>query len=187
MWYRARHLVLNHAITFVIYTFIALWALWVFDAALDGNVVATFARSAAGFAVVATCAATVVAYWPTKRRPTRLYHVTTNAVVDAATVEVHDDGTRTVALRGKRAGRPVYFFDRWPRRGSVEYNVKTLPDACIELVDVDHDDIVVRRRWTGAYHLSGLVHARARIHPLPWDFDRRQRNKHRRPRPSAPQ
>ena len=70
-------------------------------------------------------------------------------MVEAATVEVHDDGTRSVALRGKRPGRPVYFFDRWPRRRSVEYNVKARPDVCIELVDVDYDDTVVRRRWTG--------------------------------------
>jgi hypothetical protein len=184
MRYRVRHVLLCLAPALFVYTFIVVWAVWLFEAALQNDAGAFLVRSLVGIAVVVTAASALVTFWPTKRRPARLYHVTTSTVVDAATIEVHPDGTRTVELLGRRPGRPVYFFDRHPRRTSVEFNVWTRPDACIELIDVDYDGIVVRRRWTGAYHLRRLPHVRARIHPLPWDLDQRA-PRLRRPRPSV--
>ena len=135
--------------------------------AVDDDNVALLLRAGSGLAGAGLIVG-VLHYWPTRRRPPRLYHLTTRAAADAATVDTHADGTFTVALRPRGRGRPAYFLPAPPcRRAAVLFNLRAEPEVCIELVDVDYAGVQVRRRVTGAYALQGLVAARAIVHPFP--------------------
>jgi hypothetical protein len=163
MPYRARQLLFSVGTAAPFYVLAGLAGWWIL-AAVD-DTAAVLLRGGTAIAVLGVLAA-VLRYWPTRRRPDRLYHLTTRSAATTATIDTDDDGTVTVRLRARRNGRPAYFFPRPPRSRAVVYwNLKTEPDVCIELRDIDYDGVRVRRRITGAYQLRGLVAARATVRP----------------------
>ena len=101
MPYRARQLLFTAVTCGPV--FIAMVVSWWWVAAVDDDNVALLLRAGSGLAGAGLIVG-VLHYWPTRRRPPRLYHLTTRAAADAATVDTHADGTVTVALRPRGRG-----------------------------------------------------------------------------------
>ncbi len=166
MTYRNRQRLFNLIVAGPLFTLIGVLAWWVFS---TDNSTATAQRGSALLVLLAVLVG-FLHYWPTRRRPTNLYHLTTSIAAQAATTAKHDDGTVTVVLQSRRGGRKTYFFPHPPvSSGHLYWNLRHRPNICIELVDIHYDDVRVRRRITGADQLSGLPAARARIHRVPPD------------------
>jgi hypothetical protein len=164
MSYRTRQLLFSLATAGPFYVVALLGAWWIVTAHNDRAIAVRTAILLAPFAVLYA----VLRYWPTRRRPARLYHLTTVAAAEAATLYVNGDGSVVVELRARKAGKAVYCFPRPPQRPSVLYwNLRAEPEVCIELHDIDFAGRDVRRRITGAYRLSGPLTAGASVHPFP--------------------
>lgn len=160
---RTRHRVANLICCVVPLAVCLAVIVWV--AVVDSTPTERLTRSAIALAGVIVIVACLV-YWPTQRRPERLYHYTITAAAEAATVERHADGTRTLALRAKRDGGPTFFFGRRVGSFGRAYNLNRDPQVCIELADIDYANVTVRRRWSGAYRLRGLIVASGRVEVL---------------------